>query len=428
MKHMDTDTFVLFGHIAFTPIPEHFEIHPDSYLVCENGQVHGIYSSLPEKYQSAAVHNFRDCIIIPGLCDTHIHAPQYAFRGLGMDMELLDWLNTHTFPEESLYIDTAYAETAYRQFADALKNSATTRAAVFATVHIPATMCLMRLLEESGLACLVGKVNMNRNSPEELSEGDAENVLAQTENWICNSLAEFRYTKPIITPRFVISCTEKLMIGLGKLARKYSLPVQSHLSENKSEIEWVKELCPWADSYGDVYEIFDLLGGDVPTVMAHCVHSDDYEQKWLRSRGVLVSHCPSSNINLSSGIAPIRKYLTDGLPVSLGSDIAGGFDLSIFRAMTDAVQVSKVRSCYGQTDEKPLTISEAFYMGTKGASALFGKVGSFEPGYEFDAVVVNDGNIISPKPLTIKERLERMIYLEKETQIKAKYVSGRKIL
>lgn len=421
------DVFALYGHIAFTPTPESFEIHPDSYLVCEDGKVGGIYPSLPEEYRGVPVHDFRDRLIVPGLCDTHVHAPQYAFRGLGMDMELLDWLNTHTFPEEAQYGDLTYAETAYRQFTQALTRGATTRAAVFATIHVPATGCLMRQLEESGLVCLVGKVNMNRNSPEALSEGGAEEALARTEEWICRSLGEFKRTKPIITPRFVISCTEKLLIGLGRLARKYDLPVQSHLSENKSEIQWVKELCPWADSYGDVYEIFDLYGGGVPTVMAHCVRSDEYELKWLKSRGVLISHCPASNTNLSSGIAPIRKYLSGGLALSLGSDVAGGFDLSIFRAMTDAIQVSKLRACLGQSDEKPLKISEAFYMGTKGASPLFGKVGSFEPGYELDAVVIDDAPLTSPKPLTVEQRLERAIYLEKETQIRAKYVSGRKI-
>ncbi len=421
------NTFALFGHIAFTPSPSDFVIHENSFLVCENGKAAGIFPKLPEKYGNIRVYDYKDKIIIPGLCDTHVHAPQFAFRGLGMDMELIDWLNAQAFPEEERYADLDYAEKAYSQFVDELKNGATTRACIFATVHIPATLLLERLLEASGLRCLVGKVNMNRYSPKELCEEDEQEALRDTEEWINTSLNQFERTRPIITPRFVISCTEKLMVGLGKLARKYNLSVQSHLSESMGEMQWVKELCPWADSYADVYEIFDLLGGGTPTVMAHCVHSGEYEREWLKKRGVLISHCPSSNTNLSSGIAPVRRYLDEGQSVSLGSDVAGGFELSIFRAMTDAVQSSKLQALYDSAD-KPITISEAFYMGTKGAAPLFGNVGSFENGCELDAVALDDSAIANAREFTVRERLERGIYLEKQLRVAAKFVAGEKVL
>lgn len=414
--------FALLGHIVYTPTPEAMAIYPNHYLVCKNGKSAGVYAALTADDSRLPIYDYRDHIVLPGLCDTHVHAPQYAFRGLGMDMELLDWLNSRTFPEEARYSDIDYAETAYALFANALRRGATTRAAVFATTHIPATMALMRLMEKTGLNSFVGKVSMDENAPASLLEGDA--ALERAEEWITSSLSAFRRTKPIITPRFVPSCSAKLLKGLGKLVRKYDLPVQSHLSENRSEAEWVKELCPWSDSYGDVYEIFDLFGDGIPTVMAHCVHSDAYERKWLKRRGVLISHCPASNINLSSGIAPVRKYLDDGIRVSLGSDIAGGFELSIFRAMADAIQSSKIRAIYSPDAGKPLRASEALYMGTKAASPLFGKVGSFEKDYAFDCVVIDDSLLTAPKALSVAERVERVIYLDRDIIIRAKFVGG----
>ena len=419
--------YILHGHIVYTPVKDQFEIYPNHYLVCESGKVAGIYPVVPKQYQSFEIQEYTDCIITPGLCDAHLHAPQYAFRGLGMDMELLDWLNQQAFPEELSYQDISYAESAYAQFVSDLRKSATTRAAIFATRHIPATMLLMELLEKSGLCCFVGKVNMDRNAMSGLLDEPAEIALDKTQQWIRDSIDRFERTKPIITPRFVPSCSDEVLAGLGKLARTYQLPVQSHLSENLGEIDWVRQLHPKAESYADVYAGYDLLGEGLATVMAHCVHCSESEQKLLAGRGVLIAHCPSSNVNLTSGIAPVRRYLEEGIAVALGTDIAAGQDLSIFRAMADAVQMSKLHCYYEDKEEKPLKTSEVFYMGTKGASPLFGKVGSFEKGYEFDAIVLDDNQILSPKKLTIEQRMERIVYLEKQVRIVAKYAGGQRL-
>ena len=146
------------------------------WLVCREGLCAGVFETLPEEYASYPVTDCGDQIITPGLVDLHVHAPQYAFRGLGMDLELLDWLNTNTFPEESKYRDLEYAKSAYGIFADSMRSSATTRACIFATIHNQATKLLMDLMEETGLKTMIGKVNMDRNSPEYLCEESAEDV------------------------------------------------------------------------------------------------------------------------------------------------------------------------------------------------------------------------------------------------------------
>ena len=268
---------------------------------------------------------------------------------------------------------------------------------------------------------------MDRNCPEYIQEETQESA-EETVEWIKDVLhRKYTGTHPILTPRFIPSCTDDLMEELKKIQIRYSLPLQSHLSENPSEIAWVKELCPWSEFYGDAYDRFGLFGADCPTVMAHCVYSDDREIARMKENGVFIAHCPESNMNVSSGIAPVRKFLEEGLHVGIGSDVAGGSTENLFRAMAHAVQSSKLRWRLQDDTLEALTAEEVFYMATKGGGEFFGQVGSFEPGYEFDAVVLDDKRLAHPQPLDIRSRLERMIYLADERDVRAKFVKGRQI-
>ena len=429
------NSFVVKGNICQTKDPKDLDLHADAYAVCVDGVSKGIFDVLPEEYAQLPLYDYGDALILPGMVDLHVHAPQYAFRGMCMDLELMDWLNRYTFPEEEKYEDLEYAERAYGMFVDAMKRGATTRSCIFATRHRYATELLMELMEESGLVSYVGKVNMDREASEALTEDSADISAYTTFGWINATKDKFSNTKPILTPRFIPCCTDKLMEELREIQMAYGIPVQSHLSESKGEIDFVRFLRPNNAFYGDSYNEYDLFGKnddintDVKTVMAHCVWSTDEEIDLMRKNGVFVAHCPASNMNLTSGIAPIRKYLDLGLNIGLGSDVAGGHSDSIFRAITDAIQVSKMY--FRMVDEayKPLVFSEAFYLATKGGGAFFGKVGSFEEGYEFDAVVMDDSVLPHPQSLTLTERMERAVYLGLDQKtITAKFVAGRKII
>ena len=398
---------------------------PGGYIAVEDdGIIDGVYTELPEEMANEPITDYGDRLLIPAMNDMHVHAPQYRNQGLAMDLELLPWLQNYTFPEELKYADTAYAERMYSRFVRDLWRYGTMRVVVFASVHLESTKVLMRLLNKAGMGGLVGKVNMNRNCPEALQESVSDARKA------CDELMrEFdrddSLVRPIITPRFIPSCTPEMLEACGEMVRKYQLPVQSHLSENHSEIELVKTLEPESKHYADAYNRYGLLG-ETPTIMAHCVWTDGDELQMLRERGVMVAHCPTSNLNIASGMAPIRRFLDEGIAVGLGSDMSGGHDLSIFRMMVYAVQTSKMH--YQRDNSKAfLSLAEAFWIATKSAGSFFGKVGSFEPGYEFDALVIDDKELMIDDSYTLLQRLERFVYIGDDRHITARYCQGRLI-
>lgn len=421
---LKSNKFVLHGDLIFSKSQNELIEYPDGYLAVDNGKIEGCFSSLPKSFIDVSLFDYKNHLIIPGMIDLHLHAPQYPVCGINMDLELLPWLNKYIFPEEAKYVDINYSVKAYSKFVSDLRKSPTTRAVVFATIHAEATKLLMDMLEKSDLFAMVGKVNMDTNSSEALTE-DTNRSLEETERWILETKDRYNNIAPIITPRFVPSCTSNLLKGLGDLVEKYKIPVQSHLSENLDEIELVKALNLDVDCYGGVYQKYGLFGNFSKTVMAHCVHSSNDELELMRKNRVYVAHCPQANINLRSGIAPVDRYLNLDIPIGLGTDLAAGAVMSMFRAVTDAVQVSKLRWALTKKNFLPVNITQAFYMATKGGGSFFGDVGSFENGYEMDALVLDDSSLGFSENLTLTQRLERIMYLADDRNIVQKFVGGK---
>ena len=419
------------AHILFTKERTGFEVLENGYVAVEDGCVVGVSTSLSSLgCDEQTVTDFGDCLLIPAMNDMHVHAPQYRNQGIAMDLELLPWLQNYTFPEEKKYADAAYAERMYRRFIRDMWRFGTMRSCVFATIHTQSTRLLMNLFREAGMGAMVGKVAMNRNCPPELIESvedmvdGYESLIAEFGNLSPLTSHLSPLVRPIITPRFVPSCTSEMLQACGDLAAKYQLPVQSHLSENMAEIQWVHTLERESTSYGDAYNRYGLFG-QMPTIMAHCVWTAGEELELMKRNHVMVAHCPTSNLNIASGLAPIRTFIEEGVPVGLGSDISGGHDLSIFRMMVYAIQVSKMH--YQQNHERAfLTLPEVFWLATKSAGSFFGRVGSFEPGYEFDAVVIDDHDL-NHDNYSLLHRLERFIYLGDDRHITHRFCRGQEI-
>lgn len=411
------------GNIIFTKTLDKFEIFENGYVIVENGFVKDVYNDLPEVYRKIKIIDYGNSIIIPGFVDLHLHASQFANLGLGLDKELMPWLEAYTFPEEAKYGDISYAKKVYSFFIKDLWKYGTTRACVFATVHKNTTKLLMDLFAESGLSAYVGKVNMNRNSPQYLIE-TTENSIGDTREILEEYSDKYQRVKPIITPRFVPTCSFELLKALGELAKKYNTSVQSHLCENYDEINFVRKLHPDYKNYASIYDAAGLFG-DMPTIMAHCVLVSEDEIELMKRKKVFVAHSPNSNCNLSSGIAPIRRFLERGVNVGLASDISGGHSLSMMNVIVNSAQAANIKWLESGRVDKPLNTAELFYLATKGGGKFFGKVGSFEEGYEFDALVIDDSNLSLFKQLSLEERLQKFIYTGDDRNIKQRYVAGK---
>lgn len=415
--------FALKGTIIYNSSKEELKAVPGGYAVCEDGVCRGVFQTLPRQYASYEVKDYGNCLIVPGMTDLHVHAPQYTVCGYAMDLELMAWLNAYIFPEEARYQDFSYAREAYGNFVHDLVHSPTTRVCAFGTLHTEGTLELMRQLEEAGFIGYVGKVSMDRNAPDNLRE---ENGAEALKEWL--SRCDFPHIRPILTPRFIPACSDRLMEEIGTIQKESGLPLQSHLSENPIEIDFVKELCPESAFYGDAYDRFGAFGSNGKTIMAHCVYSGEEEIARMKQNQVYVAHCAESNFNLSSGIAPARRFLNAGLHMGLGTDIGAGTSVSMFRSIKEAIIASKMYWRLIDSTQAPLQFSEAFYLATMGGGSFFGKTGSFLDGYDFDAVIIDDRKVRTPLPADPVSRLERVVYADDCHTVTGKFIRGEKQL
>ncbi len=414
---------ILKGTIIQTPALGQLDILEQGYLIAENGIIVGVFDHLPQKYRNEPVTDYGSGMILQSFSDMHLHAPQYPMLGLGMDLELLDWLNTYTFPTEAKYADPAFARQVYRTLARELVENGTTRVCMFSSLHTEGTLVLMEELEQAGISGFVGKVNMDRNSCPELDESTQESMDATLE-WLDKCQA-FQNIRPILTPRFSPSCTEELLSFLGNLAGERQLPIQSHLSENRKEIAWVRELFPDCQEYYQSYEKHGLWNDC--TLMAHCVWSGEAELQAMLDAGVTVVHCADSNKNVRSGIAPIRKMLDRGISVVLGSDISGGEHLNVFDIVNSTIMSSKLRSVYAAEPERHLSVAEAWFLATSAANRFFGEQPGFAPGNQLNVMVMEDQNLLCAHAMSPKERFERLVYKRQKDALAAVY-SGRGLI
>ncbi|ODV87616.1 hypothetical protein CANARDRAFT_26991 [[Candida] arabinofermentans NRRL YB-2248] len=327
----------------------------------------------------------------PGFIDTHIHASQFPNNGIFGNSTLLDWLDTYTFPLESSFKSLTTASQIYSKVINRTLSNGTTTASYYATIHTEATNLLADLALQKGQRALIGKVCMNQSSPDHYIETFDECKKSQQEvlDHLHNRDPKAEFIKPVLTPRFAGSCTDELMRWLGELRSEKDLHCQTHLSENKREIEWTKELFPQYDSYTDIYKETGLLGPK--TTLAHCIHLSDKERDILIETGAGVSHCPTSNSSITSGEARVRWLLNSGINVSLGTDCSGGFTPSILEVAKYALLVSRHLVMKTENEEEKLSTNDVLYLGTVGGAKVLQMedvVGLFKVGLKFDCQLI----------------------------------------
>lgn len=333
--------------------------------------------------------------LIPGLVDTHNHAPQWAQRGLGQGMHILDWLDAVTFPNEARFGDPDHARRVYARCVDGLLRQGVTAAAYYGSVHAEATKILADTCLAKGQRALVGKCNMSRNAPDYYRDASVGDSLRATEDCIAHIRSadpHARLVQPVLTPRFAISCDPELLRGLGRIAAENpDMAVQTHFNEAEQEMRATAELFPEFANEADLYEHYGLLGRR--SILAHCCHMTGYELERLRELGCGVAHCPVANMTVGGGFmaAPVREFLRRGIKVGLGTDSGGGFSSSILDAMRQAMIASHAREAMSGGRDEALTVAEVVHLATLGGAQVCGledKIGNFQVGKEFDAIVV----------------------------------------
>lgn len=323
--------------------------------------------------------------------DTHIHASQYPNSGIFGTSTLLEWLNRYTFPLEASLSNHSKARTVYARCVSRTLSHGTTTAAYYATRDVTSTNILASICFSAGQRAFVGRCCMDCLSPDNYRDESPAQAIADTKActaYINELDPTHALVTPIITPRFAPSCSRELLAGLGKYMEESGLPCQTHISENKAEIAFVAELFPEYDSYAGVYHAYGLL--QPKTVLAHAVYLSDAEIALVKSTGAKVSHCPVSNTALTSGAARVRRLLDEGIVVGLGTDVSGGYSPSILEAARQATMTSRFVALT-DGDNAKLSVEEALYLATRGGAEVLGletKVGAFELGMEWDAILV----------------------------------------
>lgn len=414
---------LIHGDLLYAATPQELSLHPDSWMHLKSGKVEGIYAEKPE-LEDCEIRDYGKQMIIPVFADIHLHSVQYGQRGLGMNLELLPWLSNYTFKEEARFEDLEYGRKVFPLLLNELWSLGSLNLCTYSSMHLESSLMLMDMYEEAGFRAYVGKVNMDCCDEPRLKE-ECDISYTDTKEWL-ERCKHYKNVKPIITPRFAPSCTAPLLKNLGVLAREHDLPVQTHLNENKGEISWVQELFPESKSYYDVYRSYNL-NPKGKTVLAHCIHNSEEELEAMLEDEVFVAHCPASNINLSSGIMPLREMLDAGFNVGLGSDIGAGDRLFMGTAAVDAIRASKLYSLQSEGEVEPVNYIEAFYLATAGGGAFFGECGSFAPGSTADYLVIDDKCWPASDRINLEERLQQFLYLGGADQISVRCMRGEVI-
>lgn len=400
------------------------EFVADGLLVVHNGKVVTTGNTedlLPRLPAGTPVTYWENRLLVPGFIDTHVHMPQLGVMA-SYGTQLLDWLETYTFPHEARFKDADWAQAEAQRFTDLLLAHGTTSGLVFCTSHPTSVDALFEAAEERGMGLTAGKVMMDRHAPDNLTDttqGSYDDSLALLNKW--HRRGRQRYA---ITPRFAATSTPEQLSLAGKLAKDHpDVMVQTHWAENTGEIQWISELFPDRSSYLDVYDHYGLLGDH--TVLAHGIHIDDRDRTRLAETGTRIAFCPTSNTFLGSGLFDFRSARESGVTVGLASDVGGGTSLSMLATMAEAYKVCRLR---GQT----LTPWQAFYLATLGNARVLHQdadTGSFQPGRHADFVALDQGatpalDMKQAYTHTLAETLFSLMILGDDRAIAATVVAG----
>lgn len=410
-----TESKILVGNILSFPNPNEITSYTPGYLLFNsNGKIVDVGPlPIPEKYKGAQITDYKGYWILPGLIDLHTHIPQIDERGR-YSTDLLTWLKKYIYPAEMRFQNPEVAREAAKRFFTNLLRSGTTLAVLYSSCHMEATDIAFDEARAFGIKAIIGKVQMDQNVPEELLEEKKTSILESIElieKWHGYDNNRLMYA---FSPRFGPATSEALLKEIGLFANRYGAYIQTHLSENKKEVEWVKRLYPQYSSYTSFYEAMGILGKK--TLLAHSIYLSEDEYKILKDTESKVVHCPTANLFLHSGRMDLNKMKSFGITFGLGTDIGAGLHFSMLKVMRDMYFLN------------PISPKEAFYYVTRAASKaldLENEVGLLEAGYDADIVVLDSESIQKGNGVDIDRALSSLMFRGDERAVKAVYVRGK---
>lgn len=412
----------------FHPVEECFWYESDAIVVMEAGKISaiGAATTILPTLGDIPVKHYVDSLIMPGFIDSHVHYPQTQIIA-AYGEQLIDWLNNYTFIAEQNFKDRAHADEVAEVFLREQRRNGVTASTIFCTVFPESVDAIFAEAEKFNMRIMAGKVCMDRNAPEALldtPEKAYDESKALIEKWHKRGRAEY-----VITPRFAPTSTHEQLEMVGALAAEYpDTLIQSHVSENLSEIAWVKELFPKAKDYTDVYDQYGLLRDRA--IYGHGVHLTEREFHALNERGSAVAHCPTSNFFLGSGAFNVHlaKKAERPIKVGLATDLGAGTSFSILQTMNEAYKAAQLNGA-------PYSSLHTFYLATRGtaeALSLQDKIGSLEVGMEADIVVLNlKSTPIIEYRMKYAESLEEALFIQMtlgdDRAIAATYIAGKEV-
>jgi guanine deaminase len=413
-----------------------YEYYEDGVLlVGADGKVKAIgpAAQVLANNQQVTVVDYSGKLIMPGFIDSHVHYPQTEMIA-SFGQQLLEWLDTYTFPTERQFADKIYAKNIAKVFLNELARNGTTTALVFGTVHPQSVDALFEEAQTRNMRLIAGKVMMDRNAPDYLLDTAATSYAdskALIQRWHNKGRALYA-----VTPRFAPTSTPAQLTQAARLLQEFpDVYMHTHLSENKGEIAWVQELFPASNGYLDVYNSHGL--SRKRSVYAHGVHLRDDEFASLAQTQSSVAFCPTSNLFLGSGLFDLQKAEAYGVRVGLGTDVGAGTSFSALVTMNEAYKVTQMHKAYAEDPDqhRPLTSLKAFYLATLGAAKaldLDNKIGSFKVGNEADFIVVNPNatdlmRLRMQRATTIEDKLFALQTLGDDRAVEKTYLMGKKI-
>ncbi|MCP4979494.1 MAG: guanine deaminase [Gammaproteobacteria bacterium] len=424
------DTAIRASFLHFVSDPDHFgdacEYLDDGLMILKQGRVQKLVDAaewidmLPD---GSALYDYSGCLVMPGFIDTHTHYPQSEMIA-SYGLQLLDWLEQYTFPTEEKFADREHADKIAAFFCDQMLRNGTTTSAVFATVHSESVDAIFEQAQSRNLCLVAGKVMMDRNAPESLrdtAESSYRDCSELIRRWHLNGRGHYA-----VTPRFAPCSSPAQLEVCGELLNEHpDLYLQSHVAENRAEVNWVAELFPDSRSYLDVYDSFGLLGPR--SIYGHCIHLDQADRERMAASGAAIAFCPTSNLFLGSGLFSLDDACAQDIRVGIATDVGAGTSFSLLRTLSEAYKVCQLA---GQR----LTPLKAFYLATLGAAEslyLDHRIGNFAIGKEADFVVLDLAaselmQCRMENASTLEERLFALMMLGDDRCVQATHVMGKR--